>query len=87
MSTPPLAFDRVVAIGVELPGTQAALPHAAALADGLGVGLTALAVDQDHFPPEVGDQALYHPTAQGAEAEVARRLAEIDRVARRRRDR
>ena len=44
-------------------------------------------VDQDHFPPEVGDQALYHPTAQGAEAEVAGRLAEIDRVARRRRDR
>jgi len=47
MSTPPLAFDRVVAIGLELPGTQVALPHAAALADGLGIGLTALALDQD----------------------------------------
>jgi nucleotide-binding universal stress UspA family protein len=47
MSTLPLAFDRVVAIGGELPGTQVALRHAAALADGLGIGLTALALDQD----------------------------------------
>lgn len=44
-------------------------------------------VAQEYFPPELGERTFYHPTRQGAEAEVADRLAEADQEARRRRDR
>ncbi len=44
-------------------------------------------VAQDHFPPELGEHTFYRPTRQGEEAQLAERLAEIDRATGRSRDR
>jgi len=44
-------------------------------------------VAQEYFPPELGERTLYEPTDQGAEAEVAERLVETDRQAKRNRHR
>ncbi len=44
-------------------------------------------VAQPYFPDEIGEATLYHPTDQGAEAEVAKRLSDVDRVTKRHRDR
>ncbi|MEX1280423.1 MAG: replication-associated recombination protein A [Acidimicrobiia bacterium] len=64
---------------------------AAALGHGEGYryphDFTGHVVAQPYFPEEVGEQTLYRPTTQGAEAEVADRLAEVDRATNRRRDR
>jgi putative ATPase len=44
-------------------------------------------VAQEYFPPELGDHTLYRPTDQGAEAELADRLSDVDARSGRRRDR
>lgn len=44
-------------------------------------------VPQAYLPPEIGEATVYRPTRQGAEAEVADRLDEVDRASRRKRDR
>ncbi len=37
-------------------------------------------VPQEYFPPEVNPQVFFYPTPNGFEAEIQRRLSEIDRV-------
>lgn len=85
------AVDRASALSVPVHLRDAHYQGARSLGHGSGYlyphDHAGHVVAQEYFPAELGEQTFYKPSRQGAEAEVADRLQEADRRARRRRDR